>query len=166
MDLPPGTKHFSGVALSPDGTRLAIVTQSNTTARDPRLWVRTVGGDGWQLVSGAGPEIVRYPFWSPDSSSLAFFRDDKLVRADVPKFEPVVLCDAPDGRGGAWLDDGTLVFAPTTTGAVTPSGAAAFDNCVNPRAAPVPSGSIPYSAGRITVKRRTTATSVRSTRHR
>ncbi len=25
------------------------------------------------------------------------------------------ICDAPDGRGGAWLDDGTIVFAPTAS---------------------------------------------------
>lgn len=113
--LPEGTTHWAGIALSPDGRRLALVTQpTRAEVRDPRLWIRDLAASEWQLVSGAGDEIPTYPFWSPDSQSLAFFVGKKLVRTDLPNIAPIPICDAPDGRGGAWLHDGTIVFAPTT----------------------------------------------------
>ena len=83
-------------------------------AREIRgLWIRDLATSEWQLVSGAGDEIPSYPFWSPDGRSLAYFVDGKLVRTDPPNFAPIPICDVPDGRGGAWLPDGTIVFAPT-----------------------------------------------------
>src|SRR5262249_44028902 len=89
---------------------------------DPRLWIRdlTTAAD-WQLVSGGGQVISTYPFWSPDGHSLAFFRASapnqpfKLVRLDLPSLTPIAICDAADARGGVWLSDGTIVFAPTAT---------------------------------------------------
>jgi Tol biopolymer transport system component len=113
--LPPGTTHWAGIALSPDARRLALVTHpaTPTTVPDPRLWIRDLATTDWQLVSGAGDEIPRYPFWSPDGRSLAFFVGGNLVRVDLPSTAPIPICDAPDGRGGVWLADGTIVFAPT-----------------------------------------------------
>ena len=125
VSLPAGTKWWAGTALSPDAKRLAIVTQpppSKEGVPDPRLWIRDLtSGADWQLVSGGGQVISMYPFWSPDGRSLAFFRrpapnqPGKLVRLDLPSLVPVEICDAPDGRGGVWLADGTIVFAPTTS---------------------------------------------------
>jgi Tol biopolymer transport system component len=116
IDLPPGTIPWRGVALSPDARRLALVTQPapmTASGLDPRLWVRDLASTGWQLVSGEGDEIPTYPFWSPDSRSLAFFLDHRLMRVDLPNLSPIPICDAADGRGGVWLADGTIVFAPT-----------------------------------------------------
>jgi len=117
LELPPGTTHWAGLAIAPDGRQLALVSQPvRPGLRDPRLWVREVGGVGnWRLVSGAGDETPRYPFWSPDSRALAYSVSGKLVRADLSSLASVPLADAPDGRGGAWLDDGTIVYAPTPT---------------------------------------------------
>jgi Tol biopolymer transport system component len=113
--LPEGTTHAAGIALSPDGRRVALVTRPTQAGLlDLRLWIRDLAASEWQLVSGAGEEIPTYPFWSPDSRSLAFFVGKKLVRADLPNTAPIPICDAPDARGGAWLTDGTIVFAPTT----------------------------------------------------
>jgi len=53
-----------------------------------------------------------FPFWSPDSRSVAFFADGKLKRAAVAGGPPVVICDAPIGRGGSWNRDGVIVFSP------------------------------------------------------
>ena len=61
----------------------------------------------------AGTEGAIYPFWSPDSRSLGFFADGKLKRVSVASGGPIELCDAPAGRGGVWLDDDTMVFAPS-----------------------------------------------------
>ena len=112
--LPPGVRHWRGIALSPDGKRLAVVTQPLASGlQDPRLWIRDLDGMGeWQLVSGAGDEVPEYPIWSPDSQSLAFFVSGRLMRVALPSLVPIPICEAPDGRGGVWLIDGTIVFAP------------------------------------------------------
>ena len=115
LPLPPSTRHWAGMALSPDGKRLALVTQPPSgPALDPRLWIRNLDSTAeWQLVSGVGDEVPHYPFWSPDGRSLAFFLMGHLVRVEPPSMVPLEICPAPDGRGGVWLDDATIVFAPT-----------------------------------------------------
>ena len=102
------------MAVSRDGRRVAIITQRPVRdVVDFRLWIHDIGaGRGWQLVDGAGPEHVTYPSWSPDGASLAYFRDHKLVRLPLTTGVPVALAEAPDGRGTAWLDDDTILYAP------------------------------------------------------
>ena len=106
------------MAVSRDGRRVAIVTQRPIRDTvDFRLWTHDIGaGRGWQLVDGSGPEHVTYPSWSPDGASLAYFRDHKLVRLSLASRVPVPLAEAPDGRGTAWLDDETVVYAPEAQG--------------------------------------------------
>ncbi|MGE5837248.1 MAG: protein kinase domain-containing protein [Acidobacteriota bacterium] len=115
IPLPPRMRHWAGIALSPDGKRLALVTQAaSASALDPRLWIRDLDSTAdWQLVSGAGDEVPHYPFWSPDGRYLAFFLKGRLVRVEPPSMLPIDICPVPDGRGGVWLDDGTIIFAPT-----------------------------------------------------
>ena len=52
-----------------------------------------------------------FPFWSPDSRSIAFFTDDKLKRIEVSGGTPVTICGSTLGRGGSWNQDGTIVAA-------------------------------------------------------
>ena len=59
----------------------------------------------------AGTEGATFPFWSPDSRSLAFFASGKLNRIEASGGPPLALCDAVSGRGGAWGADGTILFA-------------------------------------------------------
>jgi Tol biopolymer transport system component len=63
-----------------------------------------------------GTEQATYPFWSPDSRSVAFFAAGKLKKIQVGAGAPNVLCDAPNGRGGTWSADNIVLFAPSTTG--------------------------------------------------
>jgi Tol biopolymer transport system component len=115
VELPAGASHWAGLAVAPDGRHIAVVTQpARPGPRDPRLWIRETGAPGdWRLISGAGDEIPTYPFWSPDGRSLGFFVNDKLMRLELSSDAPVPVAEATDPRGGAWLDDGTIVFAPT-----------------------------------------------------
>jgi hypothetical protein len=61
-----------------------------------------------------GTEGAHSPFFSPDSQWVGFFADGMLrrIRADGTGAAENV-CEAPiDSAGGAWSDDGTIVFAP------------------------------------------------------
>ena len=54
----------------------------------------------------SGTDGAMFPFWSPDSRSLAFFADRKLKRIDAAGSAVITLCDAPfcldQGSRGAW----------------------------------------------------------------
>jgi Tol biopolymer transport system component len=81
-----------------------------------QLFVRSLDKLAPQPI--AHTEEGTFPFWSPDSRSIAFFADGKLKRADLAGDPPVTICDAPVGRGGSWSTNGTIVFSPTFTQAL------------------------------------------------
>ena len=58
------------------------------------------------------PTVLSSPFFSPDGEQIAFFAGGKLKKISVAGGAPVTLSDAPNSRGGAWGEDGTIVFAP------------------------------------------------------
>ncbi|MGC2723178.1 MAG: protein kinase [Candidatus Acidiferrales bacterium] len=93
--------------LSPDGNRLAFAARGADGKQF--LWVRSLD----ETTEGplAGTEGATFPFWSPDSRSLAFFASGKLNRIEASGGPPLALCDAVSGRGGAWGADGTILFA-------------------------------------------------------
>jgi serine/threonine protein kinase/Tol biopolymer transport system component len=110
------------LALSPDEQTLAIVAYS-AQANNYVLWTHEVGGR--QTSSLAGTQGASYPFWSPDGKFIGFFADGKLKKVGVSEGRVQVLCDAPNGRGGAWNRDGVIVFTPGGLGGlfrVTSSG--------------------------------------------
>jgi Tol biopolymer transport system component/predicted Ser/Thr protein kinase len=113
--LPFPEKMFLGeLALSPDGHRLAFT--AGKVGMEPALWVRDLDGSSAQPVAGA--ESAYFPFWSPDSRSVAFFADGKLKRVDASGGAILTVCDAERGVGGTWNRDGTIVFAPAPTTAL------------------------------------------------
>jgi serine/threonine protein kinase/Tol biopolymer transport system component len=114
--VPPPEIHFAPVvqgalALSPDGQRLAFVA-AGETQRD--LAVRDLTSGETKLL--AGTDGATFPFWSPDSRSLAFFAQEKLKKIEAAGGPVQVVCDAHAGRGGSWGPDGTIVFAPDING--------------------------------------------------
>jgi Tol biopolymer transport system component/tRNA A-37 threonylcarbamoyl transferase component Bud32 len=98
------------LALSADGRRIAFVANQN---RRPVLWVRSLDGAESRVLPGT--EGASFPFWAPDGRSVGFFADGKVKRIDVDGGRPIVLADAPNGRGGAWNSDGVILFAPSVS---------------------------------------------------
>jgi serine/threonine protein kinase len=106
---PDGTRFPRGtadMALSPDGSRLvfaALSADGNT-----RLWVRRLDSSTARPLDGT--EGATYPFWSPDSRSIAFFAQGKLKRIAEAGGSPQFLCDAASIRGGTWNNLGTILI--------------------------------------------------------
>jgi serine/threonine-protein kinase len=111
-----GNDRFSvgpALALSPDGTRLAFVAQKRSDSTR-RLYVRHL--DRLQTVLMSGTDGASGPFFSPDGQWIAFFTPGKLNKISVRGGAPIVVCDAPAGRGGDWSEDGQIVFSPDIVG--------------------------------------------------
>ena len=95
-------------AISPDGVHIVF---SATTEGKLQLYVRTLSDLSIRPLLGT--DDGRFPFWSPDSRSVAFFADGKLKRLDLSGGIPVAICDAGNGRGGSWGSTGMIIFAPS-----------------------------------------------------
>ena len=93
--------------FSPDGLSLAFVAQ---TEGKQQIWVRTLAEREGHPVQGT--EGGHRPFWSPDGKSLGFFAMGSMRRVAVSGGAPLTIAPATDGRGGCWLADGTIVYAP------------------------------------------------------
>jgi eukaryotic-like serine/threonine-protein kinase len=92
--------------LSPDGKLIAF-----TDVRNRQMWVRPV--NSLEAHPLEGTDRATFPFWSPDSRSLAFFIVGKgLKRVDLNGGPPTDVAAAPQGRGGAWGPAGVIVFSP------------------------------------------------------
>jgi serine/threonine-protein kinase len=97
------------LALAPDGQALAMTATDPEAARDVIVIRRF---DEIETIRLDGTEGAGEMFFSPDGSAVGFFADGKLKRASIGGGSVVTLADAPTPRGGAWLLDGTIVFAP------------------------------------------------------
>jgi eukaryotic-like serine/threonine-protein kinase len=110
MPPPAGTRFVGVPAISPDGLQL-VFSAVPLRGGSSQLWLRRLAAA--EPTALAGTEGASYPFWSSDSRSVAFFADQSLKRVGIAGGAPIVLTAAPVGRGGLWLDDDTIVFAPS-----------------------------------------------------
>jgi serine/threonine protein kinase len=135
----PSTFDPGSFAISPDGRRLVF---SAWNQGKTQLWVRPL--DSLVAQPLAGTEGARLPFWSPDSVSIGFFADSKLKRIDIVSGARQVLTNAPNGQGGSWNREGTIVFAPTAIGGIFKVSATGGDPVA---VIPSPAGLAAGSAG-------------------
>jgi eukaryotic-like serine/threonine-protein kinase len=94
--------------LSPDGSM--IVFSARQAAGAYQLYLRSVSEGEAHVLSGT--DNGHYPFWSPDNEWIGFVADGKLRKIKAAGGPALTICDAPDGKGGSWNDDGVIVFAP------------------------------------------------------
>jgi eukaryotic-like serine/threonine-protein kinase len=109
-----------GMALSPDGRRLAFVGAH----ADGRTSLRVRALDSLTAHELPGTEGSLFPFWSPDSRFIGFFAASKLKKIEASGGPPLTLCDVPGGfgLGGSWSRDGVIIFS----GAISSGGNSLF----------------------------------------
>jgi serine/threonine-protein kinase len=97
----------ANVVVSPDGQRLAYISQS-------RLFVQRLD----QSTAAELPDTngAFGAFFSPDSKWLAFFAGGQLKKISADGGPVLHIGDTVLGRGGAWGDDGYIIASLASTG--------------------------------------------------
>ena len=128
LEPPAGVDFFPAFdgapVLSPDGQQLAFLATKKGTSISLASFTSGMGSLYlMQLSTGeatavAGAQSAMFPFWSPDGKYIGFFSEGKLKKVPVAGGTVQVLCDAPEGRGGSWSEQDTIIFAPRIAGAL------------------------------------------------
>lgn len=93
------------LVLSPDAETMVYVGGSEA---DSRLYRRTLTNA--DAVPITGTEDAYGPFFSPDGQRVAFFAGDRLKHVSLDGGDVVDLALVHQPFGGAWQDDGTIVY--------------------------------------------------------
>ncbi|TAN20627.1 MAG: serine/threonine-protein kinase [Acidobacteria bacterium] len=123
---PPGTHFaFQGVhpgppVISPDGRRVVFLASSGNHTS---LWLRSLDSPvARELPGTVGADL---PFWSPDSREIGFVQSatevgvvdtGALMVLDLAGGAPRELAPVGTFRGGTWAADGTILYAPDSSG--------------------------------------------------
>src|SRR5262249_2890511 len=105
-----GTNTIGGFSISPYGKTVAYVARTTGMIG---LWIRRL--DGIQERPIPETDAAGFPFWSPDSKSIGYFSNGKLLRVDLEGGPPLKICDA-QARGASWGSDGFILYGTLTSG--------------------------------------------------
>ena len=102
------------VAISASGSHIVYVANS-------QLYLRPLDELRAQPLAGTEGSDPRSPFFSPDGAWVAFFsgQDGRLKKVPLSGGTAVTITDAPDGTGGSWGEDDTIVFSETRRAGTT-----------------------------------------------
>jgi serine/threonine-protein kinase len=107
IDLPPGVNlNGQTLALSPDGSKLALVGQREG---ETQLYLRSVNEGETRPIDGTAGALT--PFFSPDGQWIGFWADGRLKKVPLAGGRPTIICDATTENGAAWLRDDVIVFS-------------------------------------------------------
>jgi Tol biopolymer transport system component len=108
---PPENTTYPGTpSVSPDGRYLTFSAVGPEGQR--MLWLRPL--DSEHSTPLPGTEGGFSPFWSPDSRQIGFFAAKMLRKVAIGGGTAQAICPAEArSGGGAWNEDGTIVFAPS-----------------------------------------------------
>ncbi len=105
----PDSNAIRGLAISPDGTRIAFWTPPENGGG---LWIQRL--DEFEPRRLEGTDGARLPFWSPGSDFIGFHADSALKKIDVEGGPAIRLCGLGTAAfyGGSWsLDGQTIAFS-------------------------------------------------------
>jgi Tol biopolymer transport system component len=99
---------YGPVAISPDGSRIAFISDSGGAHR---IWVRPLESTSAFPLAGTEEALPR-PFWSPDGGSVGFVAaGGKLGVVDTSGRAPRILANGQAVFAGAvWMRNGTIVY--------------------------------------------------------
>ena len=103
--LPPEGSELKNMTISPDGRYLAFTA---TSEKVTRLWIRKL--ESLDARALPGTEGAAFPFWSPDSQSVAFFSFPQLRKIRAAGGPSQAICATDAGFGGTWGSQGVIVF--------------------------------------------------------
>jgi len=117
---PEAAKYPGMPAISPDGRYLTWSASGPNGKR--MLWVQ--GLDAIHARPVADTEGAGAPFWSPDSHYIGFFANQSLKKLHIvdgnPSGAPQIVCPAESlAGGGAWNQEGIILFAPGLSGGLS-----------------------------------------------
>jgi Tol biopolymer transport system component/DNA-binding winged helix-turn-helix (wHTH) protein len=96
------------LAVSPNGKHIAFIAVDGSS----KLWIQDLAQDKPRAVEGSDGAAA--PFWSPDSSAIAFGQNGQLKRVSVNGGPIISVCDtaAMFIGGGSWSSDSrSIVFS-------------------------------------------------------
>jgi Tol biopolymer transport system component len=102
---------FLEFAVSPDGHNLVYITRGGGT----QLWIQSLDSIEPRallaLDTGSGSPV--FPFWSPDSQTIAFVSGTKLRRVNISGGTPQTICDISRTNitAGSWNRDGVMLVS-------------------------------------------------------
>ena len=96
---------LSSLAVSADGRQLLFVANADG---QPHVWLHALDSSTSRPLRGTGG--ASFPFWSPDSRSIAFYADGVLKRLDLDGGLVRTLTKATAGAGGTWNTSGVILF--------------------------------------------------------
>jgi len=102
---PVGLAPDSGFTVSPDGLKIAYVTN--------QIWVRPLDSAAAEAIPSTEGITGANTFWSPDSRDIGFFAEGKLKRVAATGGPAQVLCSVPAGGRyfGTWSTNGDILIA-------------------------------------------------------
>lgn len=119
LALPAGltlARTGSPIAVSDDGSLAALAAcRAGAAAGDDDcgIYLRPLSQLEPTLVAGTSGGAA--PFFSPDGRSLGFFAGGRLYTIALAGGSPVAIADASEALGAAWLRDGRIVFARSSS---------------------------------------------------
>jgi eukaryotic-like serine/threonine-protein kinase len=103
----PPTTDLESLAVAPDGQKIIFAASAED---QPRLWLRSLDSASARPLNGT--DRGRFPFWSTNSRSVAFFADGKLKRLDVDTGAVRDIAGALATFGGSWNSNDVILFSP------------------------------------------------------
>jgi serine/threonine protein kinase/Tol biopolymer transport system component len=116
LPLPPERLlRAHGLAVSPDGTRIAYV--AGDAKEKTQIYVHNLAESEGSPISGT--EGASYPAFSPDGRWLVYAEADKLVRVPAGGGSPTILAPVAGDVAPSWLEDDWIYFADEARGTIS-----------------------------------------------